>query len=441
MRKMISIKGLLIMLFILATASFSAAQIGISIRIGPPPLPVYEQPPCPSEGYLWTPGYWAYDYDADDYYWVPGTWVSAPQPGYLWTPPWWGWSGAAFVFHEGYWGPHVGFYGGVVYGFGYTGVGFEGGRWDHDRYYYNRSVTNVNVVNVKNVYNTTVINNTTVNRVSYNGGQGGITARPTREQEQFDRERHVAPVAAQTQHIQEARNNRDLRASVNQGRPAVAATDKPTDFKSNVVAAREAGGDYHPTARPSGKPIAENPRAGNEPNRPDNNRPEATGNERNNNNAEANRPANNVPRPGNNPGAAERNNEPNPSANNNVPRPGNPVHPKDLPAREKAAAPNTGNAKLDQKYQKQQDKVAAREEQQRQKLEQQQDKEHQRAAQQKANDQRMQQMEQKHAQQTAKLQQRQEAQQQKMQQRQGGTAKPAADGGAKPKAEGGEKPR
>jgi hypothetical protein len=32
-------------LVFLSTASF--AQVGVSIRIGPPPLPVYEQPICP----------------------------------------------------------------------------------------------------------------------------------------------------------------------------------------------------------------------------------------------------------------------------------------------------------------------------------------------------------------------------------------------------------
>ena len=47
--------------------------VGISITIGPPPLPVYEQPYCPGDGYMWIPGYWAYD--EDGYYWVPGTWV------------------------------------------------------------------------------------------------------------------------------------------------------------------------------------------------------------------------------------------------------------------------------------------------------------------------------------------------------------------------------
>ncbi|MFZ0207945.1 MAG: hypothetical protein WAL59_17885, partial [Roseiarcus sp.] len=26
----------------------------------PPPMPVYDQPPIPEPGYLWTPGYWSY---------------------------------------------------------------------------------------------------------------------------------------------------------------------------------------------------------------------------------------------------------------------------------------------------------------------------------------------------------------------------------------------
>ena len=76
------------------------AQIGVAIMFGPPPIPVYDQPICPGDGYLWTPGYWAYDYDIGDYYWVPGTWILAPEVGFLWTPEWWGWSGEGFVFHE-----------------------------------------------------------------------------------------------------------------------------------------------------------------------------------------------------------------------------------------------------------------------------------------------------------------------------------------------------
>src|SRR5215831_19927015 len=149
-------------------------SVGISVNFAPPALPVYEQPLCPGEGYLWTPGYWAWDPDYGDYYWVPGTWVLAPQPGYLWTPPYWGWSGVSFIFHEGYWGPRIGFYGGIDYGYGYPGRGYYGGRWERDRFYYNRSVNNVNVTQVHNVYNQTIVNNVNVTRVSYNGGEGGV---------------------------------------------------------------------------------------------------------------------------------------------------------------------------------------------------------------------------------------------------------------------------
>lgn len=56
---------------------------------------------------------------------------------------------------------------------------------------------------VHNVYKETVTN-TTVNRVSYNGGKGGVTARPTPKQEAAAHQKHVPPVAAQTQHAQAA---------------------------------------------------------------------------------------------------------------------------------------------------------------------------------------------------------------------------------------------
>ncbi len=206
-----------LVLIVPALATISSAQVSVSLTFGPPPLPVYEQPLCPGEGHIWTPGYWAYDYDEGDYYWVPGTWVEAPEPGLLWTPGYWGWNGAGFVFHDGYWGPHVGFYGGIDYGYGYVGHGYEGGRWENGRFFYNRSVNNVNVTHIHNVYNTTVIN-TTVNRISYNGGAGGINARPRPDEENAERDHHIARVAAQNQQIKAARANRELRASVNRGK-------------------------------------------------------------------------------------------------------------------------------------------------------------------------------------------------------------------------------
>ncbi len=127
---------LVALLFAGLPLAFSFAQVGVSISVAPPVLPVIEQPPCPVEGYLWTPGYWAYS-DVG-YYWTPGVWVEPPEVGLLWTPPYWGYSNGVYVFNDGYWGPNVGFYGGIDYGYGYFGSGYYGGRrrnaGEHERY-------------------------------------------------------------------------------------------------------------------------------------------------------------------------------------------------------------------------------------------------------------------------------------------------------------------
>src|SRR5215472_18925874 len=78
MRLISSIRLAILGLAILAALAASSAQVLVSVSMGPPALPVYEQPYCPGEGYIWTPGYWAYG--PDGYYWVPGTWVLAPEP-------------------------------------------------------------------------------------------------------------------------------------------------------------------------------------------------------------------------------------------------------------------------------------------------------------------------------------------------------------------------
>ena len=346
MRTLLLAAGMLLM-----SAASAFAQVSISVGIAPPELPVYEQPLCPGDGYIWTPGYWAWD--GDDYYWVPGTWVEPPEVGFLWTPGYWGWGGSAFIFHAGFWGPTVGFYGGVNYGFGYFGHGFEGGRWEGGHFFYNRAVANVNVTVIHNVYETRV-NERTVTRVSYNGGRGGIDVRPSREEEAADHERHVGAVEAQTRHVEEARGNRELRASVNHGKPPIAATSRPGEFKGGEAGAAREGGRNEAPARAEG-------------------------------------------------GAEHRNTA---------------VHPKELPPAERHTAPTTGNAKVDQKHQQEQQHLSARQDQERQKLQQKQDQEHQRLQQQKANNTRQQQVEQKHQQQTQQLQQRHTQQQQKLEQRQ-----------------------
>lgn len=361
-----SIRTLLFALVMLSMSAASFAQVRIRVGFAPPALPVYEQPICPGDGYLWTPGYWGWGDDFDDYYWIPGTWVLAPEVGFLWTPGYWGWENDAFFFNEGYWGPQIGFYGGINYGFGYFGTGFEGGRWDNGHFFYNRAVANINVTNIHNVYETKV--NVTENRVSFNGGNGGINARATAEQEAAARDRHIAPVAAQTQHAQEARSNPEQRASRNEGKPPIAATAKPGEFKGNdVVKAREAGAPYSRPANAGG-------------------------------------------------GNQARENASAPRTENNEARPGNPAHVRDLPAAERPAAPNTGDAKLDKKYQQQQEKQYAKQQKERQKMQQQQEKEDQKVAKQN-NEAQKQQVEQRHQQQTQQLMQRHQQQTQQMQQR------------------------
>ena len=173
-----------------AATSTASAQVVLSVTIAPPALPVYTQPVCPGDGYLWTPGYWSYS-DDGGYFWVPGTWVEPPQVGFLWTPGYWGWSNGAYLWNAGYWGPEVGFYGGINYGFGYVGTGYYGGRWTNGHFYYNTRVNNVNVHVIHNVYTKNVVVHES--HVSYNGGHGGINARPTAAQERFAHERHTPP--------------------------------------------------------------------------------------------------------------------------------------------------------------------------------------------------------------------------------------------------------
>jgi hypothetical protein len=314
----------------LPAASFAQVGVGVSVNIAPPELPVYEQPLCPGDGYIWTPGYWAWD---GDYYWVPGTWVLAPEPGFLWTPGYWGWGGGGFFFNEGYWGPQVGFYGGINYGFGYFGHGYEGGRWENGHFFYNTAVNRVDERSIHNVYNTRVSG--PADRVSFNGGNGGINARATSQEEAAARGQHVGPVAAQTQHAWSAHNDPQQRVSTNRGAPPVTATARP-----NIA-----------------------------------------------------------------------------------------VHPKELPP-VKASAPSTGNPKLDQKYQQQQDKVVAKQNQERQQLQQKQDQQHQQLTQQKAPPAKMQQVEQQHQQQTQQMQQVHTQQMQQVQQRQAPAGGGAARGGA-----------
>jgi len=389
MPKAATIRLLLFALVLLASSHAGFAQIGISVSFGPPAIPIYEQPICPGDGYIWTPGFWDYD-DEDGYYWVPGTWVEAPQPGYLWTPGYWGWGGSGYIFHDGYWGEHVGFYGGINYGYGYGGRGYEGGRWDRGRFYYNTSVNRVNVTIIHNTYNTRVVENRT--RVSYNGGRGGISSRASAQEESYGRERHIERVSAQQQHIEQARSNPALRATTNRGRPPIAATQRPTEFGNGAVAARKAGGSYKAPPASASRPSTSG------------NRPPTGG-----------QPANTA-RPATTGGPG---NELRPNTNG---------HAGGLQSHTYAPPPTSGNAARDQKFQQQRDQLAARQNQEHQRLQQQQSKQDDQLTRKNADDARRQQLEQRHTQQTQHLEQKHTTQEQHIEQHQqprGNAAKPA----------------
>jgi hypothetical protein len=251
------LRGLIPALVLAALPAISSAGIfvGVSVNIAPPALPVYVQPPCPQPGYLWSPGYWAWNDGA--YYWVPGTWVLPPTVGLLWTPGYWGWQGGVYLWHAGYWGPHVGFYGGVNYGFGYDGAGFAGGYWHGGVFMYNRAVVHVGPTFVTNVYSHTDVYRGGYAHVSFNGGPGGVVARPSRAQMAAAHEHHIGFTGVQQRQQRLAFANRSLRADYNHGRPPVAATARAGVFRGNgVSAARAAGGPMRTASMRSGHATA-----------------------------------------------------------------------------------------------------------------------------------------------------------------------------------------
>ena len=230
-------------------AAPAGVSVGVSVTIGPPLLPVYVQPPLPAPGYIWLPGYWAWD-PAFGYYWVPGMWAPAPFYGALWTPGYWGWNNGFYVWYDGYWGPSVGFYGGINYGYGYPGSGYYGGRWQGSVFYYNRTVNNISVTNVTNYYSKPV-SHVRPAGVSFNG-PGGATVRPTPDQLAAARDRRAAFTREQEHHLKVAREHPKQRLSENHGRPGIAATMRPGEFSGRgVTGTRRADAGYR---EPAGRP-------------------------------------------------------------------------------------------------------------------------------------------------------------------------------------------
>lgn len=61
------------------------APVGVDIDVRPPP-PRAEVVPARRKGYLWTPGYWAWE--GNRHVWVEGYWTRV-RPGYVYSPGYW----------------------------------------------------------------------------------------------------------------------------------------------------------------------------------------------------------------------------------------------------------------------------------------------------------------------------------------------------------------
>ena len=205
------------------------SQVSVSVTIAPPPLPLYAQPPIPGDGYLWTPGYWAWDGASGDYIWVPGTWVMPPGVGMLWTPGYWAFFNGGYGWHRGYWGQRVGYYGGLNYGYGYTGSGYWGGRWDSGHFRYNANVNNIPSGRVHGVYHERVAQRPAPTE-SFYGGNSHYRTPPTANERRFEGRPHGSPTSEQMEHEHRAIGMPEQRMGNNHGMPPTAATPRPGGF-------------------------------------------------------------------------------------------------------------------------------------------------------------------------------------------------------------------
>ena len=95
----------------------------------------------------------------------------------------------------------------------------------------------MNTTVIHNVYDRRVVERS-VSRVSYNGGRGGINARPTGREETAMRERRFGATSGQAHQESLARSDRRQWASENHGRPGVTASQRAGEFGSRSAEAR-----------------------------------------------------------------------------------------------------------------------------------------------------------------------------------------------------------
>jgi hypothetical protein len=88
---------------VLSTPAFARVNLNFDVEVVPPP-PRVEVVPEPRPGYVWAPGYWAWE--GGRHVWREGHWVVV-RPGYYWVPERWmeyrGPRGPHWHFEPGHW--------------------------------------------------------------------------------------------------------------------------------------------------------------------------------------------------------------------------------------------------------------------------------------------------------------------------------------------------
>jgi hypothetical protein len=101
MKSTIVVRTLLLSAFLGAGAAADPAFAQININIGvAPPAPQYEVVPSIAPGYIWAPGYWAWN--GDRHIWIRGRPI-VQREGYRWEPDRWEQRGNGYYRHEGRW--------------------------------------------------------------------------------------------------------------------------------------------------------------------------------------------------------------------------------------------------------------------------------------------------------------------------------------------------
>ncbi|MEK7214858.1 MAG: hypothetical protein AAB289_04620, partial [Chloroflexota bacterium] len=82
-------------------SGYWATQGATAVELLPePPEPVAEAPPPERRDSAYVPGIWVFRQNR--YWWRPGFWL-AYRPGWTWVPACYGWTPAGYVFTDGYW--------------------------------------------------------------------------------------------------------------------------------------------------------------------------------------------------------------------------------------------------------------------------------------------------------------------------------------------------